>query len=163
MTTTIRMARGGAKKRPYYRIVVADSRKSRNGAFIEKIGHYNPLLAKNSDQRLVVDGDRVKYWLSTGAQASDTLSRLFVKKGIDHPTLKKINAHQADSVKKKQVINKRKADAAAKLEAKKAALELKKAAATAAPAAEAAPAPAAEPAPAPAETAAAPAAETPAS
>jgi small subunit ribosomal protein S16 len=64
-----RLARGGSKKRPYYRIVVADSRNSRDGRFIEKIGTYNPLLAKDSPERVKIDADRVSHWLSVGRPA----------------------------------------------------------------------------------------------
>ena len=68
MALSIRLSRGGSKKRPYYRIVVADARSPRDGRFIEKIGTYNPLLAKDSDERVKLDGDRAKHWLSVGAQ-----------------------------------------------------------------------------------------------
>jgi small subunit ribosomal protein S16 len=75
MSLSIRLTRGGAKKRPYYRIVVADSRSPRDGRFIEKIGSYNPLLAKDSPERVKVDGDRARHWLSVGAQPTDRLAR----------------------------------------------------------------------------------------
>ena len=68
MAVSIRLARGGAKKRPYYRIVVADSRNARDGRFIEKVGTYNPLLAKDSPERVKLDADRIQHWLSVGAQ-----------------------------------------------------------------------------------------------
>lgn len=68
MAVKIRLARGGAKKRPYYRIVVADERMPRDGRYIEKVGTYNPMVAKDSDERLRLDQDRVKYWLGQGAQ-----------------------------------------------------------------------------------------------
>ena len=70
MAVAIRLARGGSKKRPYYRIVVADSRNARDGRFIEKLGTYNPLLAKDSPDRVKLDADRVSHWLSVGAQPS---------------------------------------------------------------------------------------------
>ncbi len=72
----IRLARGGSKKRPFYNIVVADSRKRRDGAFIERLGYYNPVAA-GADVRLAVAEDRVNYWVSKGAQMSDTVARLF--------------------------------------------------------------------------------------
>ena len=74
MATKIRLARGGSKKRPFYSIVVADVRAPRDGRFIEKIGTFNPLLAKDNEQRLVMDLDRVKHWLGEGAQPTDKVS-----------------------------------------------------------------------------------------
>lgn len=82
MATRIRLARGGAKKRPYYRIVVTDSRSPRDGKFIEKIGTYNPLLARDDATRVTVVKDRAEYWLGTGAQPSERIVRLFETVGI---------------------------------------------------------------------------------
>ena len=82
MAVAIRLARGGSKKRPYYRIVVADSRNSRDGRFIEKIGTYNPLLAKDSPERVKIDAERVSHWLSVGAQPSDRVARFLDAAGI---------------------------------------------------------------------------------
>jgi len=82
MSVAIRLARGGAKKRPYYRIVVANSRSPRDGAFIEKIGSYNPLLAKDDANRIQIDADRAKHWLSVGAQPTDRVARFFDAAGI---------------------------------------------------------------------------------
>ena len=82
MSVSIRLARGGAKKRPYYRIVVANSRSSRDGRFIEKIGSYNPLLAKDDANRVVLDTERAKHWLSVGAQPTDRVARFFDAAGI---------------------------------------------------------------------------------
>jgi len=75
MATKIRLSRGGSKKRPFYRIVVSDARAPRDGDFLEKLGTYNPLLAKTDDKRVTLDADRVKYWLGTGAQPTDTVAR----------------------------------------------------------------------------------------
>ena len=75
MSLRIRLARGGAKKRPYYRIVVADSRRARDGRFIERIGHYNPMLPKDDPNRVGIDIDRAKHWLSVGAQPSDRVAK----------------------------------------------------------------------------------------
>ena len=75
MSLRIRLARGGAKKRPYYRIVVADSRSARDGRFIEKVGSYNPMVPQDSPERLRLDADRIKHWLSVGAQPSDRVAR----------------------------------------------------------------------------------------
>jgi small subunit ribosomal protein S16 len=82
MALAIRLARGGAKKRPYYRIVVADSRSPRDGRFIEKVGTYNPLLAKDSPERVKLDNERISHWLSVGAQPSDRVLRFLDAAGI---------------------------------------------------------------------------------
>ena len=67
MALKIRLSRGGAKKRPFYRVVVADSRKARDGRFIERVGSYNPMVSKDHPERFIVNEERVKYWLSVGA------------------------------------------------------------------------------------------------
>jgi len=82
MATKIRLARGGSKKRPFYRIVVADSRMPRDGRFIEKIGTYNPLLPKDSEERVKIDLDRVKHWMDQGAQVTDRVSRFLEAAGV---------------------------------------------------------------------------------
>ncbi|AHE54304.1 30S ribosomal protein S16 [Sphingomonas sanxanigenens] len=82
MSVSIRLSRGGSKKRPYYRIVVANSRSPRDGAFIEKIGTYNPLLAKDSPERVKIDADRAKHWLTVGAQPTDRVARFFDAAGL---------------------------------------------------------------------------------
>ena len=82
MSVAIRLARGGAKKRPYYRIVVTNSRSARDGRFIEKIGTYNPLLAKDSPERVKLDADRARHWLSVGAQPSDRVARFLDAAGV---------------------------------------------------------------------------------
>ena len=82
MATAIRLARGGSKKRPYYKIVVADSRSPRDGRFIERIGSYNPLLAKDNPERVKLDADRAKHWLSVGAQPSDRVARFLDAAGV---------------------------------------------------------------------------------
>jgi len=86
MALAIRLSRGGAKKRPYYRIVVADSRAPRDGRFIEKLGTYNPLLAKDSPERVKLDSDRISHWLSVGAQPSDRVLRFLDAAGIRERT-----------------------------------------------------------------------------
>jgi small subunit ribosomal protein S16 len=73
----IRLSRGGAKKRPYYHIVVADSRSPRDGRFIEKIGAYNPMLPREHADRIKVNAERAKYWLGVGARPSDRVARFF--------------------------------------------------------------------------------------
>jgi small subunit ribosomal protein S16 len=82
MAIAIRLSRGGAKKRPYYRIVVADSRSARDGKYLEQIGTYNPLLAKDDENRVKLDGDRAKHWLSVGAQPSDRVARFLDAAGV---------------------------------------------------------------------------------
>lgn len=82
MAIKIRLARGGSKKRPHYSIVVADSRAARDGKFIEKIGTYNPMLPRESEQRVNVNVDRAKYWLSVGAQASDRTAMFLSNLGL---------------------------------------------------------------------------------
>ena len=82
MAVAIRLSRGGAKKRPYYKIVVTDARNSRDGKFIERIGSYNPLLAKDNPERIKLDADRARHWLSVGAQPSDRVHRFLDAAGI---------------------------------------------------------------------------------
>jgi small subunit ribosomal protein S16 len=82
MAVSIRLARGGAKKRPYYKIVVTDARNSRDGKFIERIGSYNPLLAKDNPERVKLDADRARHWLSVGAQPSDRVARFLDAAGV---------------------------------------------------------------------------------
>ena len=82
MSVSIRLSRGGAKKRPYYRIVVANSTAPRDGAFLEKIGTYNPMLPKGDEKRVILDGERAKHWLSVGAQPTDRVARFLDAAGI---------------------------------------------------------------------------------
>ena len=79
MPVRIRLARGGAKKRPFYRIVVADSRRSRDGKFIDQVGTYNPMLPKDSPERVKIDVEKTKDWIAKGAQPSDRVT-LFLSK-----------------------------------------------------------------------------------
>jgi small subunit ribosomal protein S16 len=82
MATSIRLSRGGSKKRPYYKIVVTDSRSPRDGRFIERIGSYNPLLAKDDEKRVVLDIERAKHWVSVGAQPTDRVARFLDVAGV---------------------------------------------------------------------------------
>ena len=82
MATKLRLARGGSKKRPFYSIVAADSRAPRDGRFIEKLGTYNPLLPKDSEERIKMDTDRVQYWLDQGAQPTDRVLRFLDAAGM---------------------------------------------------------------------------------
>ena len=88
MSLKIRLSRGGAKKRPYYRVVVADSRKPRDGHYIERVGTYNPMVAKDHPERLTLDDERIKYWLGVGARPSDRVARFLGDLGmIDKPPI----------------------------------------------------------------------------
>ena len=78
----IRMSRGGTKKRPFFKIVIADARSPRDGRFIERIGHYNPLLPKDNPERVKIDLERVKHWLGNGAQPSDRIERFLAEVGL---------------------------------------------------------------------------------
>ena len=78
----IRLARGGAKKRPYYSIVIADSHSPRDGRFIEKVGTYNPLLKKDDPQRVALKGERITEWLGKGAQPTERVARLLATQGL---------------------------------------------------------------------------------
>jgi len=82
MALKIRLNRGGSKKRPYYNIVIADSRSPRDGRFIEKIGAYNPMLGKDDENRLKFDHDRAKHWLSVGAKPTDRVARFLSGAGL---------------------------------------------------------------------------------
>lgn len=82
MALAIRLSRSGAKKRPYYRIVVADSRMPRDGRFIEKVGTYNPVLPKDHDERLRMNEERIKEWIAKGAQPTDRVQRFLENAGI---------------------------------------------------------------------------------
>src|SRR2546429_4525004 len=82
MPVVIRLARAGTKKRPVYHVVAADSRFPRDGRFIERLGHFNPLLPKDNEARLKLDMDKVKAWLAKGAQPSDRVSRFLDAAGV---------------------------------------------------------------------------------
>ncbi len=82
MAVRIRLSRGGSKKRPFYHIVAADQRAPRDGRFIEKLGTYNPLLPQDHQQRLVINEERVKYWIGVGAQPTERLAKMFSNLGL---------------------------------------------------------------------------------
>jgi len=135
MSVSIRLSRGGAKKRPYYKIVVSNSRAPRDGKYLEQVGTYNPILAKDDENRVRLVEDRVRYWLGVGAQPTDRVARLLDKAGIKERAAT-VNAQKGEPGKKAKDRAEEKAE---KLrEAEEAA-----AAAAAAPAAEEAPAEAA--------------------
>ena len=150
MSVSMRLSRGGSKKRPYYKVVVSNSRAPRDGKYLEQVGTYNPLLAKDDANRVRLVEDRVRYWLGVGAQPTDRVARMLDKAGIKERAAT-VNPSKGEPGKKAKD---RAEDKAAKLaEAEEAARE-----AAAAPAVEEAPV--AEEAPAAEEAAAeAPAAE----
>ena len=82
MSVSMRLSRGGSKKRPYYKIVVSNSRAPRDGKYLEQVGTYNPLLAKDNADRVRLVEDRVRYWLGVGAQPTDRVARMLDKAGI---------------------------------------------------------------------------------
>ncbi|MEM9249064.1 MAG: 30S ribosomal protein S16 [Pseudomonadota bacterium] len=101
MAMKIRLARGGSKKRPFYRIVATDSRMPRDGRFIEKLGTYNPLLPKDSEERVKMDMERVNYWLGQGAKPTDRIAR-FLEAAGHAPKTERNNPNKAKPGKKAQ-------------------------------------------------------------
>ncbi len=120
MAVRIRLSRGGSKKRPFYRIVVADQRAPRDGRFIEKLGIYNPLLPKDHAERMVVDQEKVAEWLKKGAQPTERLQKLFAGLGLcsapvihDQPKKSAPRAKTVERMKEKEAKAKAAAEAAA--------------------------------------------------
>ena len=101
MAMKIRLARGGTKKRPFYRIVAADSRMPRDGRFIEKLGTYNPLLPKDSEERVKMNMERVEYWLGQGAQPTARIARMLEAAGA-RPKTERSNPNKGTPGKKAQ-------------------------------------------------------------
>jgi small subunit ribosomal protein S16 len=99
MSLKIRLARGGAKKRPFYRVVVADSRSPRDGRYIEKLGTFDPLKAKDAADRVILDAEKAKEWIAKGAQPTDRVARLLDAAGV--VTREKRNNPQKAQPKKK--------------------------------------------------------------
>ena len=112
MAMKIRLARGGSKKRPFYRIVAADSRMPRDGRFIEKLGTYNPLLAKDSEDRVQMDVEKVKEWMAKGAQPTDRVRRMLEAADV-LPKTERNNPNKGTPGKKAQERVQEKADKAA--------------------------------------------------
>ena len=140
MAISLRLSRGGAKKRPYYRIVVADVRSPRDGKYLEQVGTYNPVLPKGDENRVKLNEDRVRYWLGVGAQPTDRVARFLDAAGLKERTAK-VNPKKAEPGEKaKERAEEKAAKLAEAEEAAKAAAE--------APAQEEAPAEAAAEAPA---------------
>lgn len=160
MAISIRLARGGAKKRPVYRIVVADSRNPRDGKYLERLGTYNPLLPKDSGERVKLDTERAAHWLKVGAQPSDRVARFLDAAGLMKRTAKNNPKKAEPGEKAKERAEERAAKAAEAEAAANAPAEEEAPAEVAAEApaeeavAEAAPEAAAEEAPATDETAA---------
>ena len=124
MSLKIRLARGGAKNRPYYRVVVADSRMPRDGRYIERVGSYNPMLEHGDENRLVIREDRVKHWLSVGAQSTDRVQRLLAQAGLveakprrDQTKQDKPKAKALERIQEKEEAAKAAAEAAAEADA----------------------------------------------
>ena len=82
MALKIRLARGGAKKRPFYRIVVAEASAPRDGRYVERVGTYNPMVPKDHDQRLTLNGERITYWMGQGAQPTERVQKMLAAAGL---------------------------------------------------------------------------------
>jgi small subunit ribosomal protein S16 len=165
MSVRIRLARGGTKKRPFYRIVIADTRSPRDGRFIERIGHYNPMVPRDHPDRLRLDEERARHWISMGATPSDRVARFLGQADIIPIPVRREQTKQ--NLPKKKELERRAAEVEAKKEAQSAeahvaAEEAEAAKAKAAAEAEAAEAAAAEAAAAKKAAEEAPAAEAPA-
>ena len=132
MAIALRLARGGAKKRPYYRIVAADSRRARDGKYLEQIGIYNPMLPKDDEGRVKLDEDRARYWLGVGAQPSDRVARFLDAAGIRERAAKNNPKKGEPGEAAKERAEEKAAKAAEAEEAAKAAEEESKSAAEAA-------------------------------
>ena len=144
MATKIRLARGGSKKRPFYRIVIADERAPRDGNFIEKIGNFNPMVPKDHKERVVISKERAEHWLKVGAQPTDRVQRILAELGMmDAPKftektkkhLPKAKAQERTKAKEEAAV---KAEEDAKAAAEAAKAEAEKPAAEEQPQAEAA-------------------------
>lgn len=134
MALSMRLSRGGRKKRPFYRIVVADKRMARDGRYIERLGTYNPLLANDDEKRVTLNEERIKYWLGEGAEVSPRVHLMLAKAGLmEKPAISETPKKSAPSEKTKLKIQ----DKQDKLKARAEAEEAAKAEAEAAPAEEA--------------------------
>lgn len=98
MAVHLRLARGGSKKRPFYRLVAADVRAPRDGAFIEKLGTYNPLLARDDESRFTYDAERVKYWIGVGAKPTETVGRFLRKDGLWKEDVKFVSKEKVEKL-----------------------------------------------------------------
>ncbi|WP_298816741.1 30S ribosomal protein S16 [uncultured Roseibium sp.] len=129
MATKIRLARGGSKKRPYYRIVVADIRSPRDGRFIEKVGSYDPMLPKDSEERVNLNVERIQYWLDNGAKPTDRVHRFLDAAGLlkrearNNPQKAEPGAKAKERLEAKRLAEEEAAAAAAEPAAEEAATE----------------------------------------
>ena len=124
MALKIRLSRGGAKKRPFYRIVVADSRKPRDGRFIERVGHYDPMLPKEDPKRVVLNEERIRHWLSHGAQPSHRIAVFLSKAEMgEKPAIPEQSKQHLPRAKTQERMKEAEEAAAAAAEAAKAAAE----------------------------------------
>ena len=123
MATKIRLARGGTKKRPFYRIVIADERAPRDGNFIEKVGNFNPMLPKDHKERLIFSKERVEYWLKVGAQPTERVQKFLAEHGlVDAPKVtEKTKQHLPKAKAQERMKQKEEASKKAEEEAKAAA------------------------------------------
>ncbi|BAI71154.1 small subunit ribosomal protein S16 [Azospirillum sp. B510] len=118
MALKIRLARGGAKKRPFYSIVIADARSPRDGRFIEKIGTYNPMLPREHEQRIILDAERAKHWLSVGAQPTERVVLFLANAGlVEKPAVRETPKKSAPKAKAQERLKAEAAAAAAAAEA----------------------------------------------
>lgn len=124
MSVRIRLSRGGSKKRPFYKVVAADQRAPRDGRFIERLGSYNPMLPKDHADRFVINEERVKYWLSQGAQPTERMAKMLSGLGLvaapalhDQPKKSAPKAKALERIKEKEEKAKAAAEAAAAAEA----------------------------------------------
>mgnify|MGYP006103128005 CR=1 FL=1 len=138
MALKIRLSRGGSKKRPFYRIVVAEAASPRDGRYVERLGHYNPMTAKDNDQRLVVKGERIAYWLGLGAQPTERVQKLLASLELMAPV--KLREQPKKSAVGKKRAEREEEAAAAEAAAKEATAAEAAAAAAAEASAKAAPA-----------------------
>lgn len=120
MSVRIRLSRGGSKKRPFYKVVAADQRAPRDGRFIERLGSYNPMLPQGHADRFIVDAERVKYWLSQGAQPTERLEKMLSSLGLvnapathEQPKKSAPKAKALERIKEKEEKAKAAAEAAA--------------------------------------------------
>ena len=119
MALKIRLARGGAKKRPFYRIVIAEASAPRDGRYVERVGTYNPMVPKDHEQRLTLNGERISFWMSKGAQPTERVHKMLASAGL-------MTAPALRDQPKKSAIGKKRAEreaAAAEAKAKKEALK----------------------------------------
>ena len=128
MATKIRLARGGSKKRPFYRIVIADERAPRDGNFIEKIGNFNPMVPKDHKERVVISKERAEHWLKVGAQPTDRVQRILSDLGLmEAPTVTEKTKKHLPKAKAQERIKAKEEDALKAEEEAKAAAEAAKA------------------------------------